>query len=393
MSGALRAALRWLWTLAALAVIAYAALVALGRELLPRLDGLQPRIDSALSQRLGAEVAVRGINGDWTGLAPRLRVAAADFAPAPETPHFLEIEGLDAELDLLRSLFDRQPAWSDLSIRRLRVRLSETESGWRLNGGSASAADAVGKLVAALLSGQRTRIDRLELTLHFRSGEEAVLGARDLLLENSGSFHRAGGKLSLASREFATLAAEWRAADPVRDWRASRGRAHLQFSRLDLSGSLGILLRGFAPAWSRRLAPVDTPVDAELWLTADGDGRAELRGRVSAERLALAGALSADPLRDLSAAVTGWIEPGKGWGVQLQELDFSWRDVPIEPLTLGFRPASALPPTTWNWRRSTPWCWLRMCCRNAPRTSSPPSHPRAGWWRPASISTWVPPRR
>ena len=56
MSGALRAALRWLWMLAALAVIAYAALVALGRELLPRLDGLQPRLDSTLSQHLGAEV-------------------------------------------------------------------------------------------------------------------------------------------------------------------------------------------------------------------------------------------------------------------------------------------------------------------------------------------------
>lgn len=337
MSGALRAALRWLWMLVALAVIAYAALVALGRELLPRLDGLQPHVDSALSQRLGAEVTVRGIDGDWTGLAPRLRVASADFAAAPGAPHFLEIEGLDAELDLLRSLFDRQPAWSDLSVRRLRVRLSETESGWRLNGGSATAAGAVGRLVAALLSGQRTRIDRVELTLDFRSGEEAVLGARDLLLENSGSFHRAGGELSLAGREFATLAAEWRAADPVRDWRASRGRARLKFSRLDLSGSLGILLRGFAPAWSRRLAPVDTPLDAELWLTADGDGRAELRGRVTAERLALAGALSADPLRDLSAGVTGWIEPGKGWGVQLQELAFSWRDLQIDPLTLGFR--------------------------------------------------------
>ena len=343
MSGALRAALRWLWMLAALAVIAYAALVALGRELLPRLDGLQPRLDSTLSQHLGAEVAVHGIDGDWTGLAPRLRVAAADFAPAPGAPHFLQIEGLNAELDLLRSLLDGQPAWSDLSVRRLRIRLSETESGWRLNGGSATAAGAVGKLVAALLAGQRTRIDRVELTLHFRSGEEAVLGARGLLLENSGSFHRAGGKLSLAGREFASLAAEWRAADPVRDWRASRGRAHLKFSRLDLSGSLGILLRGFAPAWSRQLAPVDTPLDAELWLTADGDGRAELRGRLTAERLALAGPLSTEPLRDLNAEVTGWIEPGKDWGFQLQNLDFSWRDLQIEPVTLGFRQPLGIP--------------------------------------------------
>lgn len=340
MTGALRAALRWTWTLAALAVIAYAVLVAAGRELLPRLDDLQPRIDRMLSRRLGAAVEVRGIDGDWTGFAPRLRLAAARFAPAPGATEFVAIEGFAAELDLLRSALGRQPAWSDLEVQRLRIRLTETATGWRLNGGAETepgARAAVQRLLSVLLAGRRTRIADTQLTLQFRSGDQAVLSARDLLLENRGSFHRAGGRIAMAGRDLATLEAEWRAADPIADWAASRGRAHARFSRLDLSGSLGVLLRGLTPEWLQRLAPTDVPIDAELWLEASGDGRAELRGRAGAPRLALQGELATEPLRDLRAEITGWIAPGRDWGLCLQNLAFAWRDYPIEPLTLAFR--------------------------------------------------------
>lgn len=337
MNGVPRTTLRWLWTLLALAVIAYAALVALGREFLPRLDDLQPRIDDTLSRYLGTDAKIHGIDGDWTGFSPRLRVSTADFTAPRQSRPFLAIEALDAELDLIRSLLDGRPAWNDLHIQRLRIRLSESATGWGLSTSPEEASGAVEHLARTLLAGRRTRIARFELELHFRSGETAVLGARNLLLENSGSFHRAGGTITLGGSELAALAAEWRADDPVRNWRESRGRAHLTFSRLDLSGSLGILLRGFAPAWSRQLAPVDTPIAAELWLEAQGDGRAQLSGQLSAAQLALAGELETEPLRNLSAAVTGWVAPGKDWGLRFQDLHFAWRDVEIAPLTLGFR--------------------------------------------------------
>lgn len=331
-----RSTLRWLWTLAALAIILYAAVVAVAREFLPRLDQLQPRIDNLLSERLGARVAVAGLDGDWTGLAPRLRVAEAHFAAASDAPDFLAVEGFDAELRLLRSLLARQPDWSDLHIRRLRVRLTETASGWRLYAPPGATTGAVQRLAAILLTGQRTRVDDAELVLAFRAGEEAHLGIRDLLLENRAGFHRAGGRITLAGADIATLAAEWRAADPIRDWRDSEGRAHLQFSRLDLAGTLGVLLRGLAPDWARRLAPVAVPIAAELWLDA-ADGRADFRGRIAAEHLALAGALAEDAPRDLRADLTGWIAPGEDWGLRLQNLAFVWRDRAIRPLNLAIR--------------------------------------------------------
>ena len=96
---------------------------------------------------------------------------------------------LDTELRLLRSLLGRQPDWAELRVRRLSIRLTETAAGWRLHGTpGAGGGGAVQRLATILLAARRTRIGELELVLAFRSGEEARLGARDLLLDL-----RAGG--------------------------------------------------------------------------------------------------------------------------------------------------------------------------------------------------------
>ena len=333
--GGARSLLRGLWVLVAAAIILYAAVVALGRELLPRLDRLQPRVDHWLSARLGAEVELTGLDGDWTGFTPRLRVADARFSATPETQDFLTVEGFRAELRLLHSLVQRQPNWAQLDIRRLRIHLTETPDGWQPRTGAA-VGDSVERLAAMLLGSRRTRLEQVELVLTFLSGEEAWIQGRDLLIENSGRFHRTTGSLALSGPEVASFAAEWQSEGPVTEWRTGVGRAYLKVSQFDLTSALGVLLRGLAPAWATRLAPVMVPIDAELWLDA-ADGRADLRGRVAAERLQLAGELATEPLRDLNAAVTGWIRPGVDWSLALHELDFSWRDHDIEPLSLGVR--------------------------------------------------------
>lgn len=333
--GATRSMLRGLWVLIAGAIILYATVVALGRELLPRLDRLQPRVDQWLSTRVGARVELAGLDGDWTGFTPRLGVEEARFSAAAGTGDFLVIEGFHAELRLLHSLVQRQPNWSHLDIRRLRIHLIETPDGWEPRTG-AEAGHSMERLAAMLLGSQRTRLEQVELVLTFLSGEEASIQGRDLLVENTGRFHRTMGSLALSGSEIASFAAEWQNQGPVTQWTTSAGRAYLKVSQFDLTSTLGVLLRGFAPTWATRLAPVTVPIDAELWLEAV-DGRADLRGRVATEHLQLAGELATEPLRDLEAVVTGWIRPGVDWSLALHELDFSWRDHEIEPLSLGVR--------------------------------------------------------
>ncbi len=329
---------RWVWAFSALLVIVYALVVAAGRELLPRLDALQPRLDAALSERLGAVVEARQLNGAWTRLSPHLWAGSVRVASAPGQPPFLVMDDLGAEIDLLPSLLARRPVWSDLSLARLQISLVETPSGWTLDSGAPNTRGAAGQVIDMLLASRRTRVARTEISLHFRSGASELITANNLLLENSGDFHRAGAALEIAGEEFAAALAEWRGgvgAGAV-DWRALEGRGYLKLSRLNLAGSLGVILRGLAPDWAQRLAPVAAPVDAELWLTAPGNGRAEIVGRIATDRLPLGSDAAASPLRDLKAEITGWLGPDD-WGLRLQNLACNWNGRDIEPLTLEFR--------------------------------------------------------
>ncbi len=330
--------LRWIWAFSALLVIAYALVVAAGRELLPRLDDLQPRLDAALSERLGAFVEARQLNGAWTRLSPRLWVGSVRVASAPGQPPFLVMDDLGAEIDLLSSLLARRPVWSDLSLARLQISLAETPSGWTLDSGASDTQGAARQVIDMLLAGRRTRIARTEITLHFRSGASELVAANNLLLENSGDFHRAGTSLEIAGEEFAAALAEWRGRSGARDtdWRNLEGRSYLKLSRLNLAGSLGVILRGLAPDWAYRLAPGAAPVDAELWLTAPGNGRAEIVGRIATDTLPLGADAAASPLRDLKADITGWIGPDDR-GLRLQNLVCNWNGRDIAPLTLEFR--------------------------------------------------------
>ncbi|MGB5097094.1 MAG: DUF3971 domain-containing protein, partial [Porticoccaceae bacterium] len=337
MAGMAGRLVRWVWACSALLVIAYALLVGVGRELLPRLDHLQPRLDSVLSERLGAVAEARQLNGAWTRLSPHLWAGSVRVASASGRPPFLVMDALDAEVDLFHSLFARRPVWSDLSLARLQIRLTETPTGWALDSGAPNTQGAARQVIDMLLASRRTRVARAEITLHFRSGASELIAANNLLLENSGDFHRAGATLEIAGQEFATALAEWRGVGAnAADWRDLEGSSYLKLSRLNLAGSLGVILRGLTPDWVQRLVPVAAPVDAEIWLTAAGDGRAEIVGRVATDSVPLGAAPTASPLRDLKADITGWLGPDD-WGLRLQQLAFTWNGRDIAPLTLEFR--------------------------------------------------------
>lgn len=337
MAGMARRLVRWVWALSALLIIAYALVVAAGRELLPRLDHLQPRLDSVLSERLGAVAEARQLNGAWTRFSPHLWAGSVRVAAASGRPPFLVMDALDAEVDLFHSLFAQRPVWSDLSLARLQIRLAETPTGWALDSGTPNTQGAARQVIDMLLASRRTRIARAEITLHFRSGVTELIAANHLVLENSGNFHRLGAALEISGEEFAAIQAEWRGgAGGGADWSDLQGRSYLKLSRLNLSGSLGVILRGLAPDWARRLAPVAVPMNAEIWLTAAGDGRAEIVGRVATDSVPLGSAPAASPLRDLKADITGWLGPDD-WGLRLQELAFTWNGRDIAPLTLEFR--------------------------------------------------------
>ena len=353
MAALWRHSVRALWVLLALVVIAYAVLVVVGRQLLPRLDMYQADINSFFSERLNLDVSTGSLSGEWIRFSPRLDIRdlelrkprtetlpdPADVSTATSVPAALKINQLSAELDLFRSIFSANLIWEELSIKRIGFTLIEDAKGkWSISGlPVASTADddaGLRRVLQMLTDSKRIHIAKAELVLQFYSGDELVFDANDLLAESSGDFHRVAAELSVAGEAFASAILEGR-GDPL-DAERFDGRGYLRFNHIDFSGPPGIVFRGLAPDWAERIGAVKTDVAAELWFHSPKAGEVAMVGHASAGEIPLSWVESAPPLKNLVADLTGWLRPGRDWGLRIQGLDADWMDTEIQPLNLEF---------------------------------------------------------
>lgn len=84
--GLLRGVRAWLAAIAAVAIIASAVVVGVGRLLMPQVDSIRPWLAEQLSDNLGVPVTIGEVEGRWPGLAPRItltdvRVGSREAAP------------------------------------------------------------------------------------------------------------------------------------------------------------------------------------------------------------------------------------------------------------------------------------------------------------------------
>ena len=97
-----------------------------------------------------------------------------------------------------------------------------------------------------LLYSAHLEIQQVSLTLDFFSGTSEVLEAHDILLENSGDFHRLLAAVNLAGDEHtAKLIAEGHGDH--RDYKNFEGSGYLKLHHINFSGSLSALARGWFP--------------------------------------------------------------------------------------------------------------------------------------------------
>lgn len=346
MSGLLRRGLRMLWTALAIFIVFYAVLVVLGRQLMPRLDHYQARIDEFLSASLGVEVRSRALSGEWRHFAPRLSVGSVSIRQVPEigagaAGELLVLEDVSVELDLPRSVLAGNLIWEELSIGQVSLALFEDAAGhWWLNGPAIPTADGGDgsgpqRVLNMLTGSKRIRVARAEFALRFYSGDEVRFDADDLLAENSGDFHRIAAQLSVDGEEFASALLEGY-GDPL-DSENFEGNGYLRLHRIDFSGPPGIVFRGLAPQWAERFGAVETDVAAEFWFDSLEGDRVDLVGRVEAAEIPLHWVEGeVPPVKNLSVDVTAWLKPGVDWGFRLQNLDADWGDADIQPLNLQY---------------------------------------------------------
>ena len=327
---------RWVLLLSACLVIFLALLISIGRETIDDLDNYRSHIHAYASEVLGLELTSGALHGEWHQFTPE--VSARDlaiYAPGQKTPA-ITLDYAKLDLNLVQSILSRQLVWRELHLGEINLAAKEDENGaWTIAGLALNGGGDSSGLLDVLLYSAYLDVKLVSFKLAFFSGTEAVLEARDIRLENSGDFHRLLASVNLAGAEHsAKLIVEGRGDHP--DLEDFDALAYLKLNRIDFSGSLNALAKGWFPETVERIGNIETDIEGEIWIKIVKGGDANLVGRLSAAEVPLNWLEDAEPLTNFKADITGWLDPGKDWGLRLQELDFDWGDIQIEPLTINF---------------------------------------------------------
>lgn len=328
---------RIVWRIAALAIVLLAVVVTLGREFAPKLKDYQAWIDETISRQLNLRVESQQLWVDWSGFSPRLTVAQVNIFAEDEQQPVLSAEGLKAHPDFLGSMLNWGWGWQELSVERLSMQLMEREDGsWTLAGlpEQRGQTDA-GRLLDMIQRSTYLKIDEAVLPVQFFSGETAVVRLRNMLVENSGTFHRLDASVAFEdAAESARLIIE--GEGDLLDFNGTVGTAYLKLQRLNFQGPVSALLKRWLPAIAQQ-KDFEAAVETELWLRKNRDRELRLSGYLSAAEIPLLGYVDAPPITDVKAEITGDYRPGEAWRVTLQGIDFQWPEWEIEPLTLSYQ--------------------------------------------------------
>ncbi|WP_461481016.1 YhdP family protein [Porticoccus sp.] len=335
----LKSLIRRLLMLAALSVIGLALLVSLGREAIDSLDTYRSEINYYASGQLGLRIESEQLLGEWRRLKPRITALNIAIGAPGETRPAITLERITLEVDLLRSLLARQLVWRELWIGGVQLSLAENAEGhWSISGLPPREPDQQDNsaLLDMLFDSDLLGVDKIAARMTFFSGTEAVLEGQDILLENSGDFHRLMAGLSLADhQQVASLVVE--ARGDHRDLDHFKASGYLKVHRIDLSGSFSAFARGWFPGLVERLGDIETDIESEIWIDMLKGGEARLVGRLSAAEIPLNWVEDVAPITRLHTDLTGWFKPGESWGLRLQGLDFDWGELAIEPLTVNYQ--------------------------------------------------------
>lgn len=329
-----------LWLSLAVLIILFAIVVVLGRELLPLANRYQEDINAYLSQTTGLQIRTTRIAGTWVGLSPRLNVSGIAILDGNAEQDAVTIARASAELNLLRSIASFGLVWEGLEISDVRIHASEDADGvWSvaglpLAGGDGSKLAYVRDL---LVKSRFLRIENASLLLDFYSGSRTTLYGREIQTVNSGGVHRTVATLALDERGDEAARLVFEGHGDLADGDSFRGQGYLQLKRINFDGSLSAIARRWFPEQVARVGDIDSDIDLALWFDWRNNSLVNGRGTLNAAEIPLSWVADAKPLRQVSADVTAWYEPGEDWGLRLQNLQAQWSGEPVEPFNLLLR--------------------------------------------------------
>lgn len=329
----------------AVAVIALAVLVQLGRSFSYLLADYRPQLETFLSEQTGTDVQLDHIAADWSGLQPALEVQGI-VVTASTGERLLAMDSARFRLDIMASVLAWSPVWGDVELAGGAMALRQNERGhWRLQGASNNEVRPSSKLhdmlLDILLASRHIAFNRTHLDFHFDNGEQVRLDSPSLLLENSGNFHRLTLRLGVGGqREALSFLLELH-GDP-RDKRFIAD-GYLQLRDFPLNKLTDALLK--RAGLERPAVRAKGAVSASLWFGRKaGNSSVSVLGDVSLADVSIPLPDAVTPSTQMRGQVSGQIASVDLWHIALQQTQWALaQQAPLELDLIASRDGQGAP--------------------------------------------------
>ncbi|CED72365.1 putative exported protein [Aliivibrio wodanis] len=196
-----------------LLVFLLAALVITSLRLfLPSLNQYQSEIEVFLSQTTGLSISIGELDGRWRNTNPSLNLRKVLIADPASGDEIISVGDVEIQLNILSSLWARQPQFADLRIDKLSADLTSLnrESGDASGGEGQKKATAEDSLAARLEDLFLVRLSHFsvknsQVTLFTLDGKEKTLQIDSLQWRNERRKHLAEGVVSVIGSEINQL--------------------------------------------------------------------------------------------------------------------------------------------------------------------------------------------
>jgi uncharacterized protein (TIGR02099 family) len=323
-----------------LLLLAFTGCMVAGRLLMPMLATRKADIEALLSTSTGVKVTLGALQGDWFRFGPVIELADLRLQSAGRD--LQQVRQAQAALDVYETLRQQRPVVERISLAGLELVLVETAPGvWTLAGFDPAGSASLDPLLDFLLETQEITLRDGRVRLRRFTGNEVVLDAAIINVQNRGGQHEAQVQLRIgAQAEPARLVAKLD-GDPRQDFSA---RLWLDTSDLDLLA----------------LAPDVLPVTwqwqalagrVQLWADLDQQGLQTAALVVSDLQASAQGAdarvLALDhAAAELSLTASTGEDGDRRWDLRAQNLDFDWAGTPWQ---LPLLTVSNAGPTPAEW--------------------------------------------
>ncbi|MGM0676912.1 YhdP family protein [Ectothiorhodospira marina] len=313
---------------AVVTVVLLAALTLALRLMVPRLPGLEARLEAELSELAGHPVTVGELDIRWRLVSARVSLVDVRIQ-APEQPAaLLEVGGLQLDVNPFASLWRGEPAFGRVRVRDADVHVLRDASGRVRVQGAAPADEATPSAaptdLTELLAGRRFNLVDSRLRWEDRTlGIDYQFDDLNLAVALEANRLRLAGDVFLPAQlgHALRVGMDLRLSEKRDQW---RGRAYLQAQDLQV--------QGLPREASQRLGLASGRMGTRLWLTWDRGQVEQVHVELEGRELELAAGEGSEGVPAGLEHVAGrllWEREQTGWrlrgsDVQLERQELSW---------------------------------------------------------------------